>query len=144
MKLTSPTFDHNDGFPPGNTCDGAGFSPPLEISGVPPTAESLALVLRDPDAPGGIFIHWILFDIPPKTEKIDTGEIPAGARQGKTTDGKIGYIGPCPPSGTHRYIFTLYALDTKMYLNDGAPIERFNAAISGHIMETAELMAKYR
>lgn len=144
MKLGSPIFQNNDGFPPAHTCDGAESSPPLEISGVPAAAESLALVLRDPDAPGGIFIHWILFGIPPKTEKIDTGEIPAGARQGKTTDGKIGYVGPCPPSGTHRYIFTLYALDTKMYLNDGAPIERFNAAISGHIMETAELMAKYR
>jgi len=144
MKLTSPIFNHNGGFPPDSTCDGAGFNPPLEISGVPPAAESLALALRDPDAPGGIFVHWILFDIPPKIEKIDAGEVPAGARQGKTTDGKIGYVGPCPPGGTHRYIFTLYALDTKTYLNNGASIEQFDAAISGHVLETAELMAKYR
>ncbi len=144
MKIGSPIFTNNDGFPRAHTCDGAGSSPPLEIGGAPRQAKSLALVLRDPDAPGGIFIHWILFNIPSEIEKIDIGEIPEGARQGKATNGRVGYVGPCPPSGTHRYIFTLYALDTKPYLNDGISIEQFNAAISGHILATAQLMARYR
>lgn len=144
MKISSPVFTNNDGFPRAHTCDGAQTSPPLEISGIPRQTKSLALVLRDPDAPGGIFIHWILFNISPKTKKIDTGEVPEGARQGRATSGRIGYVGPCPPSGTHRYIFILYALDTKLYLNDGISIEQFSAAISGHVMATAQLMARYR
>lgn len=144
MKLGSPIFTNNDGFPRAHTCDGIGLSPPLTIAAVPRQTKSLALVLRDPDAPGGIFIHWILFNIPSKTEKIDVGEIPKEARQGKATNGRIGYIGPCPPSGTHHYIFTLYALDTKLYLNEGVSIEQFNAAIFGHILATAQLTAKYR
>lgn len=144
MKLGSPIFQNNDGFPPAHTCDGAGANPPLDIFAVPPRTKTLALVLRDPDAPGGIFIHWIVFNISPKIGRIEIDEVPRGARQGKTTNGRIGYVGPCPPSGTHRYIFTLYALDTELYLNDGVSIEQFNIAISGHVLATAQLLAKYR
>lgn len=144
MKIGSPLFDNNDGFPPKFTCDEDEINPPLEFVNVPQKAQSLALVLRDPDAPSGIFIHWIIFNINPKTGKIKAGELPAGARLGKTTSGKVEYVGPCPPGGTHRYIFTLYALDTKLYLNEGADIAQFEAAISNHVLETAELMAKYR
>ncbi len=144
MKLTSSLFSNNDGFPGAHTCDGQNVSPPLDIADVPSQTKTLALVLRDPDAPGGIFVHWIMFNISPKIGRIDIGEVPEGARQGKTTDGKTRYVGPCPPSGTHRYIFTLYALDTELYLNEGASIEQFNAAISGHTLATAGLLAKYR
>jgi hypothetical protein len=144
MKLTSPLFANNDGFPEMCTCDGKEVSPPLEIAGVPARAKSLALVLRDPDAAEGTFIHWIMWNIDPKTEHIKTGHAPESAVFGKTTDGKIKYVGPCPPHGTHRYIFTLYALDAKLYLNEGAAIEQFNAAIAGHILAQTQLLAKFR
>ncbi len=144
MELTSPLFTHNDGFPERSTCDGSDVNPPLEIAGVPRQAESLALILRDPDAVEGIFIHWIMWNIDPKTNRIELDSVPAGAVLGKTTDGGIRYIGPCPPSGTHRYIFTLYALDTKIYLNEGDTAEQLNAAMKGHILEQTDLLAKYR
>lgn len=144
MRIASPSFENNDGFPPKFTCDGEETNPPLEFANIPRKARSLALVLRDPDAPSGTFIHWILWNIDPATETVKSGELPAGARQGKTTNGKVEYVGPCPPSGTHRYIFTLYALDAKLYLNEGADIEQFEGAISGHVLETAQIMAKYR
>lgn len=144
MKLTSPLFANNDGFPEMCTCDGKGINPPLDFSLVPAKAKSLALVLRDPDAPGGVFIHWIMWNIDPKTEHIKTGYAPEGAAFGKTTDGKIKYVGPCPPSGTHRYVFTLYALDTKLYLNEGDTIEQLNAAMAGHVIAQSKLMGKFR
>jgi Raf kinase inhibitor-like YbhB/YbcL family protein len=144
LKLTSPQFLHNDGFPPNYTCDGVDINPPLAIAGVPDKAKSLALVLRDPDAPSGTFIHWIVFNIDPKTDKIDTDSVPSGAVQGATTNGKNYYFGPCPPSGTHRYIFTLYALDEKLMLNEGASIQQLEVAMEGHIIEQTDLMAKYR
>jgi len=144
MELTSPLFINNDGYPEACTCDGKEISPPLEVEGVPKSAKSLVLVLRDPDAPGGIFIHWIMWNIDPKTRKIKLDSVPEGAVLGKTTNGKIKYVGPCPPGGTHRYIFTLYALDTKLYLNQGATVEQLNAAISGRVIAQARLLAKYR
>ncbi|MFZ3074136.1 MAG: YbhB/YbcL family Raf kinase inhibitor-like protein [Minisyncoccales bacterium] len=144
MELTSPLFTHNDGFPERSTCDGRDVNPPLDIAGVPRQAESLALVLRDPDAAEGIFIHWIMWNIDPKTNRIEIDSVPAGAVLGKTTNGRIRYTGPCPPSGTHRYIFTLYALDTKIYLNEGDTAEQLNAAMKNHILEQTDLLAKYR
>jgi len=144
MKLTSPLFVNNGSFPERFTCDGEEVSPPLNISGVPDGTVSLALVLRDPDAVEGIFVHWILWNIDPKTAEIKAGYAPDGAMFGKTTDGKLRYVGPCPPSGTHRYIFSLYALDTAIYLNEGDTVEQLDAAISGHVLEETELLAKYR
>jgi Raf kinase inhibitor-like YbhB/YbcL family protein len=144
MKLTSPLFLNNNGFPEKYTCDGEEVNPPLDIEGVPEGTVSLALVLRDPDAVEGMFIHWILWNFGPKTTEIKAGYLPDGAMLGKTTDGKIGYVGPCPPSGSHRYTFTLYALDTELYINEGVSIGRLEAAMEGHILEQADLMAKYR
>jgi Raf kinase inhibitor-like YbhB/YbcL family protein len=144
MKLTSPLFLNNNGFPPQFTCDGKDNNPPLDIADVPAKAKSLALVLRDPDAPGGIFIHWIMWNIDPKTENIGIGFVPESAVMGKTTDGKTHYVGPCPPEGTHRYIFTLYALETELHLNEGDTIGHLNAAMSGHILAQTDLMAKFR
>jgi len=144
MKLTSSLFTHNDGFPERSTCDGKDVNPPLDIAGVLHKAESLALILRDPDAVEGIFIHWIMWNIDPETRHIKDDSVPDGAVLGKTTNGKTHYVGPCPPSGTHRYIFTLYALDTKIYLNEGDTVEQLNAAMEGHILAQTDLMAKYR
>jgi Raf kinase inhibitor-like YbhB/YbcL family protein len=144
MKLTSKLFANFDGYPEAHTCDGIDNNPPLEIANVPGKAKSLVLVLRDPDAVEGIFIHWIVFNIDPDTESIDIDSVPEGATQGKTTNKKIGYVGPCPPDGTHRYIFTLYALDDELHINEGASIEQLNGAMAGHIVATAELTAKYR
>jgi hypothetical protein len=144
MELASALFRHNGGFPQAFTCDGEGSNPPLDIEDVPEDAKSLALVLRDPDAVEGIFIHWIMWNIDPKTEKIDVGTVPEGAVQGATTNKKNHYIPPCPPSGTHRYIFTLYALDTRLDLPFTSNVEQLNAAIDGHVIDKAELLALYR
>jgi len=144
MQLTSPLFSHNGTFPIIHTCDGGDTNPPLDINGVPDKAMSLALVLHDPDAPGGTFVHWVVWNIDPKTKRIEDDSVPEGAVQGSTTNKKNTYFGPCPPSGSHRYIFTLYALDAKIYLNSGATAEQLYAAMNGHILEKTGLMAKYR
>jgi Raf kinase inhibitor-like YbhB/YbcL family protein len=144
MKLTSPYFFNNNGFPEMFTCDGSGVNPPLDIADVPHKTKSLALVLRDPDAVEGIFIHWALWNINPKTHRIEIDSVPKGAVVGRTTNNKTHYFGPCPPSGTHRYIFTLYALDIKIYLKEGATVDQLNAAMAGHIITQTDLMAKYR
>jgi len=144
MKLTSSLFRNNGNYPGAFTCDGRETNPPLEIKDVPRDAKTLALVLRDPDAPSGIFVHWVVWNIDPKIEQIDEDSVPAGALQGRTTDGKHHYVGPCPPSGTHRYIFTVYALDTDLHLNEGATLEQLMVAMHGHIIEQAEIMARYR
>lgn len=144
MELTSPQFQHNGAYPTQYTCDGDGSSPFLDIREVPDRAKSLALVLRDPDAVSGIFIHWIVFNIDPKTEQIEIDSVPKGAIQGRTTDKKNHYVPPCPPSGTHRYIFTLYALDKKLDLPVGATVEQLNAAIEDHVVDKSELMGRFR
>jgi Raf kinase inhibitor-like YbhB/YbcL family protein len=144
MKLTSPLFSHNGYFPIVSTCDGSETNPPLEISGVPEGAGSLALILRDPDAPSGVFYHWVVWNIDPKTKTIAANSVPEGAIQGVTTDRQNFYIGPCPPSGTHRYYFDLYALDIKLNLPEATTAPELRAAMKGHIIATADLMAQYR
>jgi len=144
MELTSSRFRHNGGFPEEFACDGDGVNPPLDISNVPKRAKSLALVLRDPDAVEGIFIHWILWNMDPKTESIEIDSVPKGASQGVTTNKKNHYVPPCPPSGTHRYFFTLYALDKHLTLPSTTTVEQLNAAMDGHVVDKAELMALYR
>lgn len=109
MTVSSPAFANNEAIPKQYTCDGANVSPALWIGGVPSSAKSLTLVLTDPDAPGGNFTHWIATDIAPKVTMITEGGHPG--REGKNDFGKIGYSGPCPPSGLHHYLFTLTALD---------------------------------
>jgi Raf kinase inhibitor-like YbhB/YbcL family protein len=93
------------------TCRGSGQSPPLQWSGVPAGSSSVALVVTDPDAPRGTFVHWVLYDLPGEDGGLPEGQVPAGARQGENSAGKPGWYPPCPPSGTHRYVFTVYALD---------------------------------
>ena len=143
MKLTSPAFEHNQGIPSEYTCDGSDTSPELNIEGVPENTKSLVLINDDPDAPVGTWDHWIVFNIPPTTTKINKGQEPSGLG-GKNSWGKTGYGGPCPPSGTHRYFFKLYALDTELDLQEGAAKNDIESAMEGHIIEKAELMGTYR
>jgi Raf kinase inhibitor-like YbhB/YbcL family protein len=154
IRLKSAAFKEGGTIPKVNTCDGTGTSPPLEWSGVPKTARSLALIVEDPDAPGGTFTHWVLFDLPPDLKRLSEG-IPtegevkltpggATARQGKNDFGKLGYGGPCPPRGTHRYTFLLYALDAEPDLKPGATREELLRVLKGHILAEGRLMGRYK
>jgi len=141
MKLTSSAFEHNGKIPSEYTCDGEGMSPELDIDDVPSDAKSLVLINDDPDAPGGTWDHWIVFNIP-TTAKINKGQEPEGVG-GKNSWGKIGYGGPCPPDREHRYFFKLYALDTLLELHEGSGKVDIEKAMEGHILERAELIGLY-
>src|SRR3989338_238986 len=143
MKLTSTAFAHNSTMPSEFTCDGQDLSPPLTISDVPSNAKSLVLIMDDPDAPVGTWDNWIVFNIPPSTKEIAKGTEPKGTA-GKNSWGRTGYGGPCPPSGTHRYFFKLYALDTQLNLPEGSAKKDLEKAMQGHILEKVELMGNYK
>lgn len=143
MKLTSPDFEEGGMIPRGMTCDGGNVSPELNITGVPEGAKSLALIIDDPDAPRGTFVHWLVWNMPPGTGRMERGKEPPGA-QGTCDFGGKGYRGPCPPSGTHRYFFKLYALDEELGLKEGSRKEAFEEAIEGHVIEKTELMGRYK
>jgi hypothetical protein len=143
MKLSSTAFENGNPIPTEYTCDGADVSPPLAFADVPATARSLALIMDDPDAPMGLWIHWLVWNIPPSTAAIAKGQkIPW--TQGTTSWNRPGYGGPCPPSGTHRYFFKLYALDIMLELKTGAQKKELEAAMQGHMIASAELMGRYR
>jgi Raf kinase inhibitor-like YbhB/YbcL family protein len=143
FKLTSPAFHHGSQIPSKYTCDGENINPHLVIHGVPERARTLALVMEDPDAPMGLWIHWVVWNIPTETREIREHSAPFGAGEGLNTARKHGYTGPCPPSGTHRYFFRLYALDTRLKLEADSRREELEAAMTGHIVATAELMGTY-
>ncbi len=140
FKLDSPAFAENGEIPELYTCKGKNISPPLTIGGVPHNAASLALVLHDPDAPNGDWLHWTVWNINPNTQSFDEGKVPDSATQGTTSFGNTGYGGPCPPSGTHRYIFDLYALDKKLDLPAGSDRKSLEQAIQGHITAQTKLV----
>jgi len=144
MRLISPLFLHNGSFPADCTCDGKEINPPLEIAGVPEQAKSLALILRDPDAPSGTYYHWVVWNINPDTKLIEKESVPKGAVQGLNSARQNLYFGPCPPSGTHRYYFDLYALDVKLNLPEATTAAQLKAAMEGHIIDQAQLMGRYR
>lgn len=144
MQITSPAFGHNQNIPPQYTCDGADISPPLAIAGVPDTTKSLALIIDDPDAPRGDWVHWLAWNIDPKTTEIKANSVPANATQGTTDFDRTSWGGPCPPSGTHHYHFKLYALDITLDLPSSARKKSLEQAIEGHILETAELIGLYQ
>lgn len=144
MKLTSSAFTDKASIPGKYTCDSDGISPPLYIEDVPNEAKSLALIVDDPDAPSGLWVHWTLWNIPADTKKIEANSVPRDAEQGTTSFGKTGYGGPCPPSGEHRYFFKLYALDTVLDLPPTADKETLEEAMTGHVVDKAELMGTYR
>jgi hypothetical protein len=141
MRIASE-FDHEAMIPSKYTCDGEDVSPELEFSDIPQETESLAIVMDDPDCPSGTFDHWVVWNIPPETEMIMEGKEPEGT-QGSTGFGRRGYGGPCPPSGTHRYFFKLYALDSMLDLEEGSSKDELERAIEGHIIEKAVLMGRY-
>ena len=141
MKISSPDFGTGQMIPSAFTCQGMEVSPALNIEGIPDGTKSLALIVDDPDAPMGTWVHWVVYDITPRAE-IRQGEIPGvqGINDSRGPD----YCGPCPPSGTHRYFFKLYALDTVLGLKPGANKEELVAAMKGRILEQAELIGLYK
>ncbi|MCH7541398.1 YbhB/YbcL family Raf kinase inhibitor-like protein [Patescibacteria group bacterium] len=143
MQLKSSAFSPNGPIPARYTCDGQNINPPLTISEVPETARSLVLVCDDPDAPGKTWVHWTVWNIDPKTSEILEGKVPAGAVQGVTDFGAVGYGGPCPPSGTHRYFFKLYALDADLTLTYQAKKEDIEKAMEGHSLDQTQLIGVY-
>ena len=142
MKLISSVFNHGNSIPSRYTCDGEDISPPLSIEEVPENTKTFALIMDDPDAPMGIWDHWILFNIPSSIQKINEAEKPQGL-EGKNSWGRTGYGGPCPPSGEHRYFFKMYALDTELNLGEGSIKEDLITAMNGHIIGKAVLMGIY-
>jgi Raf kinase inhibitor-like YbhB/YbcL family protein len=142
MKITSSGFQNGGNIPSTFTCDGSDTSPPLQIASVPSEAKSLVLIADDPDAPGGLFTHWLVWNIPPETNSIAEGSAPKGV-QGANDFGKSGYRGPCPPPGTHRYSFKVFALDRELALSSGAKRAQVDAAMKGHVIAQGELMGRY-
>lgn len=144
MELTSPEFENGEMIPARYTCDDENISPPFEIIDIPEGTKSFVLTMTDPDAPNGAFIHWTVWNISPITTYIEEDSPPPEAVQGKTSSGKTGYSGPCPPRGeTHRYFFNLYALTTEIRLAEDATIEKLEAHIEGNELAVATLMGKY-
>lgn len=139
LKLTSIAFTDATEIPTQYACTGQKISPPLTIAGVMPDAKSLALTVDDLDAPGGTFHHWIVWNILPQTGEIPVGAAPAGAMEGTNSGGKIGYIAPCPPAGTHHYVFTLYELDASVDLQPTAKEQDLLSAIQNHILDEVHL-----
>ena len=154
LVIKSTAFEPNGAMPIKHTCEGDDLSPALEFSGVPDGAKSLALIVDDPDAPDPaapkmVYVHWALYDIPPTTKGLPEGmaaaRLPKGAREAKNDFGNLGYGGPCPPIGRHRYFFKLYALDTTLGdLGGGAKKADVEAAMKGHIIAQAELVGTYQ
>jgi len=149
LIVSSPAFKHGDFIPLEYTCDGSDVSPEIVIENVPTNAKSLVLINDDPDAPMGTWDHWILYNIPasnkvviPKGIKPEK-EFPNGMRHGINSWGRLGYGGPCPPSGVHRYFFKAYALDVVLDIPPGATKQKILKAMEGHIIAQGELMGKY-
>lgn len=143
MIITSPAFEQNGMIPIKYTCDGENINPPLKFIGVPEAAQSLVLIVDDPDAPYGSWVHWVVMDIDPKINSIHEGVAPASAKEGANSSGNFGYDGPCPPAGTHRYFFRLYALDKKIESAAISNKEEVMQMMSGRIIAQAELMGQY-
>lgn len=142
MKLSSSAFEDNGAIPSEYTCDGADVSPPLYFSSVPENAKSLVLIMDDPDAPMGTWVHWLVWNIPANKTGFFKGEN-ITYKQGKNDFGNFNYGGPCPPSGTHRYFFKLYALDTMLILKERSTKKQLESAMSVHIIEEAQLIGTY-
>lgn len=141
IKIISPSFSNNEFLPLKFTCDGSNTNPELMLKDVPKQAQSLALTLEDPDAPRGTWTHWLVWNIDPTIETIKEGESPGTS--GTNDYGNKKYDGPCPPSGTHRYFFKIYALDKMLDLSPDSKSADFYKAIEGHVIDRGELMAKY-
>jgi hypothetical protein len=148
LEIVSPAFPEGGAIPRPYTCDGRNVSPPLSWKGVPAGVKSLALVCDDPDAPAGIWVHWVIFNLPAGATGLPESvpprkDVAGGGFQGTNDFRKIGYGGPCPPSGTHRYRFTLYALDAEVPIAAGATKADLVAAMKGLVRAEATLTGKY-
>jgi Raf kinase inhibitor-like YbhB/YbcL family protein len=149
MELKSAAFEAGNMIPNKFTCDGPDLSPPLTWSNVPPNTRSFALIADDPDAPRGTWVHWVMWNIPADVRSLAEGvpkqdSLPNGTKQGTTDFHRVGYGGPCPPSGTHRYFFKLYALDATLNLPSSTTKRDLEQAMKGHILQQAESMGKYQ
>lgn len=149
IKVESAAFKEGEVIPRKYTCDGADISPPLSWSGIPEGTKSIALISDDPDAPMGTWVHWVVYDLPPNAtglpEKVPSERtLSNGAKQGMTDFRRIGYGGPCPPGGVHRYFFKVYALDTVLNLDPGATKKLLLKAMEGHVLGEGELVGKYK
>jgi Raf kinase inhibitor-like YbhB/YbcL family protein len=143
ITVSSSAFEADEPIPTHYTCDGHDISPPLAWDGVPGDAEAVALVVDDPDAPGGTYVHWIALDMDPTTTSVDEGSVPSSGVQAANSNGDAAYAGPCPPSGTHHYRFTVYALDQPTGLADGAETDEALAAIDAHAVASGRLTGTY-
>jgi Raf kinase inhibitor-like YbhB/YbcL family protein len=141
LTVKSPAFENNKLIPSKYTCDGEEVSPPLTVEGIPEKTKSLALIMEDPDAPAGLFIHWLVWNIPPSNE-IQENSVPG--TEGLNTNKKNSYHGPCPPGGTHRYYFKVYALDAHLNLGAFSDKEVLENAMQNHILAHGELIGLYR
>ena len=150
MQLKSRAFENGGTIPDRFSCEGDDVSPPLSWTGVPPAAEALALICEDPDAPLKTFTHWVLYDLPAHAsglpEGISKNPVVIGeAKQGTNSYGRLGYDGPCPPTGPfHRYFFKLYALDRPLHLKNGAHKKELENAMEGHVLAEAQMVGRYR
>jgi Raf kinase inhibitor-like YbhB/YbcL family protein len=149
FELTSAAFAPGEMIPRKYTCDGEDISPPLRWGDPPPDSKSLALISDDPDAPIGTWVHWVLYNLPAESRALPEAvpgdaDLPDGSRNGRSSWGRLGYGGPCPPGGTHRYFFKLYALDAVLDLGAGAGKEQLLKAMEGHILAQTEVMGVYR
>ncbi|MBI2032352.1 MAG: YbhB/YbcL family Raf kinase inhibitor-like protein [Candidatus Levybacteria bacterium] len=143
MKISSPAFENNQPIPQKYSGDGENVNPPLIITDVPENAKSLALIVDDPDAPMGTFTHWLMWNIDPSIREIGEEDWPDGAEQGLNDRGELGYTGPRPPSGIHRYFFKLFALTKKLDLPGDVSKEKLEKEIKSSLIEKAELMGVY-
>jgi Raf kinase inhibitor-like YbhB/YbcL family protein len=143
MILESEAFPEGGVIPGRHTCDGVDVSPPLSWRDAPAETVTFALVMDDPDAPAGTWVHWVLFDVPAAVSEIREGTTPRGSREGKNSWRRSGYGGPCPPSGTHRYVFRLYAVDCALGLASGTTATDLARALRGHVLAEARLMGRY-
>jgi len=148
MEIKSSVFDEGGMIPKRYTCDDADISPPLSWTGAPEGTKSFALISDDPDAPVGTWVHWVIFNMPANVSELPemvppSKSLPDGTKQGTNDFRKIGYGGPCPPGGTHRYYFKLYALDTELNLDAGATKADLTGAMQGHILAECHLMGRY-
>ncbi len=148
LEISSSAFEDGELIPKKYTCDGEDVSPPLSWTQLPKETKSIVLICDDPDAPMGTWVHWVLFGLSPDTLQLSEGisnekEVIGGAKHGLNDFRRYGYGGPCPPGGTHRYFFKLYAVDTQVDLNAGATKKEVLNAIKGHILEEGQLMGLY-
>ncbi len=148
LSIESSAFEYGDPIPRDYACDGSDISPPLSWSNAPPETKSFVLICDDPDAPAGTWVHWVYYDIPSNVTQLPEAFPPderpeAKGAQGITDFKRIGYGGPCPPGGTHRYFFKLYALDTVLGLDPGASKRQVLRAAEGHVLAEAQLMGTY-